>query len=260
MRRASSGSAALDKLHGTLDVGKQHRHLLALAFQRAAAAQNSLGEWLRRVALGRRLGHRWCGGTGQSRAATAAKLRGRCVFETTTGTDTDEPGAALAAKSAVRRILGGASRTAHPSRSLFQIPRPSGDVGQLSIRGPVGAQAGKILSPHSGALCNRTRHPPAKAPGGSPADPSYEVGSPQASFASRLVAMRRTLMTQHRAETLSRLLRCTLDFRVGSNTAEPVMPDGAVCPLLTRLCCKTRKLQGQFFSRKSETGSNRRFV
>jgi hypothetical protein len=140
------------------------------------AAQNSLGEWLRRVALGRRLGHRRCGGTGQSRAAAAAKLRGRCVFETTTRTDADEPGAALAAKPAVRRILGSASRTAHPSRC---------------------AQAAETLSPHSGALCNQTRHQPPKVPGGSLADPSCEssaIGSPQAVFCLSAVATRRTVM------------------------------------------------------------------
>jgi hypothetical protein len=90
------------------------------------------------------------------------------------------------------------------------------------------------LSPHSGALCNRTLHQPAKAPGGSPADPSCEVGSPQGSFASRLVATRRTLMTQHRAETLSRLLRCTLDFRVGSIATEPSGSSVGQCPLCSQ--------------------------
>jgi hypothetical protein len=143
---------------------------------------------------------RWCppaanrGFASSTKCPTVASGLTPSAFETTAGTDADEPGAALAAKPAVRRILGGASRTAHPARSLFQMSRPSGDRTTV-YPGDPRCQKRRGLSPHSGALCNRTRHP---------ADPSMRVfscGSPQAGLlASRLVATRGTPMTQHRAE------------------------------------------------------------
>jgi hypothetical protein len=112
------------------------------------------------------------------------------------------------------------------------------------------------LSPHSGALCNRTCHQRTKARrGGSLAGPSCQssaVGSPQAVFClsvgryeeesddatscrirtlstvrewARLPLMemvRQFSCPRHARctnQTLSRLLRCTLDFRVGSLTS-----------------------------------------
>ena len=47
MRRASSGSACLDQLERALDVGEQHRDLLALALERRARAQDASrpGAW-----------------------------------------------------------------------------------------------------------------------------------------------------------------------------------------------------------------------
>jgi hypothetical protein len=111
------------------------------------------------------------------------------------------------------------------------------------------------LSPHSGALCNRTCHQRTKARrGGSLAGPSCQssaVASPQAVFClsvgryeeesddatscrirtlstvrewARLPLMemvRQFSCPRHARctnQTLSRLLRCTLDFRVGSNS------------------------------------------
>ena len=64
------------QLHRPLEIGEQHRHLLALAFERGLGGEDFLDEVLRRVALGRlellcRL-RQWC-------AALTAKLLRRRV-------------------------------------------------------------------------------------------------------------------------------------------------------------------------------------
>src|SRR3712207_8272206 len=44
-----SGVAVGEQLHGALEVGEQHGHLLALALQRAAGGEDALGQMLGRV-------------------------------------------------------------------------------------------------------------------------------------------------------------------------------------------------------------------
>src|SRR5258706_8827758 len=67
------GIAVREQLERALDVGEEHRDLLALALQRAAVAQDLFGEVSRRVALGRVELDR-CDFTAERSAALAAEL------------------------------------------------------------------------------------------------------------------------------------------------------------------------------------------
>src|SRR4029434_10098259 len=83
------GIEALDQLGRALEVGKEHRHLLALAFQGGFGREDFLGEVRRGVrleCLGSRC-ERWgCGGRGGQRGATmVAEGRAGWGFAATRG-------------------------------------------------------------------------------------------------------------------------------------------------------------------------------
>jgi hypothetical protein len=68
--------AGRQQLHGALEVGEQHRDVLALAFERGLRVDDPFGEVLRRVALGR--GEALGGARGSDRRrALEAELRPR---------------------------------------------------------------------------------------------------------------------------------------------------------------------------------------
>src|SRR5262245_5318166 len=62
------GIAVGEQLHGALEVGEEHRDLLALAFERALGDENLLNEVLGRVRLRSRRPN-WSGGTSGDRLA-----------------------------------------------------------------------------------------------------------------------------------------------------------------------------------------------
>src|SRR5215813_6166448 len=80
------GIAVRDQLHRALEIGKEHRDLLALAFEGALGCEDPLSEMLRRVRLwrGELRCRRWPrGSTCQRCAATIAEL-GACLYLYTT--------------------------------------------------------------------------------------------------------------------------------------------------------------------------------
>ena len=108
------GVDRLGELHRALHVGEEHRHLLALAFERAARGEDLLDQMLRRVGAG--LGGRGVlGATSQRLAAAVAELLCPWAFPATRGTGGGlrERRTALAAEPRVLRIFVAAGRAGH---------------------------------------------------------------------------------------------------------------------------------------------------
>jgi hypothetical protein len=116
------------QLHRPLHVGKQHRDLLALAFERRLRLEDPVGEVLRGVgagvALGRRRGRRLCCRAAERLRALAAELEARRALEAAARAHTARPqrrGAASAELEpfGVREAAGGAIH----GRSLSRLAR-----------------------------------------------------------------------------------------------------------------------------------------
>jgi len=100
-----------EELHGTLEVGEQHGHLLALAFERGLGHQDPLGEVLGDVGFGSgEAGPR--GLVERGRALAAELVLGR-VAHPARRADGGKRSRALAAESCSRGILGLAPETLH---------------------------------------------------------------------------------------------------------------------------------------------------
>ena len=112
------GIEVADEFGGAFEIGKQHRHLLALAFQRGARRQNLLDEMARRVGL---RGIRWqCRGArlaGQRCTTAAAELFSRLIGEPTRRAGQCEWRPTLGTETAPGTVLGLATGTLHPRRS-----------------------------------------------------------------------------------------------------------------------------------------------
>src|SRR5262249_3215463 len=136
------GVAVGEQLHGALEVGEEHRDLLALAFQGAAGANDPLGQMLRRVVL---WGRRRAGGgrVGWERAATrSAESLARRRSLTTVRASELQPGAAVLTEPGPLGVLRLALRTLHrwPSRPWAHRAHRSPDGSALPC---VGATEGQ---------------------------------------------------------------------------------------------------------------------
>src|SRR5258706_11465612 len=119
------GIAIREQLERALDVGEEHRDLLALALQRAAVAQDLFGEVSRRVALGRVELDR-CDFTAERSAALAAELLPGWIWRPAGGAG---PGKACSARTAkfrarsvvllAARALGDRSLGEHGTNSMW---------------------------------------------------------------------------------------------------------------------------------------------
>jgi hypothetical protein len=115
------GIKTLDELRGTLDIGKQHSDLLALAFQVATRRQNFLREVFGSVCL-RRYEAGWCSGSSLHRLpAFEAKLGARRQLSATPGTRQHQTGAALQAELRLRRIFLLALEALHTEAPLSRL-------------------------------------------------------------------------------------------------------------------------------------------
>jgi hypothetical protein len=102
-----------EELHGALEVGEEHRHLLALAFQRALRGEDSLGEVLGGVGL-RRPETRF-GGLGERCRALSAELVARWVGRAARWADRRKRRRTLATEFHASEVLGIAVGAPHRS-------------------------------------------------------------------------------------------------------------------------------------------------
>ncbi len=108
------GIAIGQELERALHVGEEHRHLLALALERAARGADLLGQVRRRVGLGRGEADR---ARDEDRLAAApAEARARLVHEAAARARSLEGLAARDAEAMARRVLGAAAGTGHRPR------------------------------------------------------------------------------------------------------------------------------------------------
>ena len=107
------GIAVGEQLHRALEIGEEHRDLLALALQRAPGGEDLLREVLRRVALRRAPGHRR---TAEPLPTATTEPTARRVDVTADCACHLEPGAAAVAEARPRRILLLARRAGHGPR------------------------------------------------------------------------------------------------------------------------------------------------
>jgi hypothetical protein len=112
------GVEVADEFGGAFEIGKQHRHLLALAFQGGPRRQNLLDEMARRVV---RRGIHWrlreAQPAGQWCATAATELFSRLIGEATRRAGLCEGGPTLGIETAPGTVLGLATGTLHPRRS-----------------------------------------------------------------------------------------------------------------------------------------------
>ena len=110
-----------EQFHRALQVGKQHRHLFALAFQGAFGGQNLLGQIARRVGLRRAfLRLQDAGHHGQGRATAAAEFFPGLVRESAGRAGQGQWCPALGAETAPGAVLGLAAGTLHSMASCRQ--------------------------------------------------------------------------------------------------------------------------------------------
>ena len=95
------GIAVGEQLHRALEIGEEHRDLLALALQRAPGGEDLLGEVLRRVAVRRAPGPRRAA---EPLPTAAAKLIAGVIGEPARGADDRERRCALGAEAAASRL------------------------------------------------------------------------------------------------------------------------------------------------------------
>ena len=108
------GVAVGQQFHGALEVGKQHRDLLALAFQGAFGGENLLGQIGRRVGLRRAfLRLQDAGHHGQGRTTAAAEFFPGLVRESAGRAGQGQWCPALGAETAPGAVLGLAAGTLH---------------------------------------------------------------------------------------------------------------------------------------------------
>ena len=107
------GVAVGEQLHRALEVGEEHRDLLALALQRAPRGEDLLGEVLRRVAVRRALGTRR---TVEPLPTATTEPTARRIDVTADCACHLEPGAAAIAETRPGRILVLARRAGHGPR------------------------------------------------------------------------------------------------------------------------------------------------
>jgi hypothetical protein len=110
------GIAVGEQLHRPLQVGEEHRDLLALAFEGGLRGQDPLGEVLRGVDLGRgdACGRCLAGGVG----ALRAELGGWCERGAAVGTGAGQRRGAFFAELRARAILVMAPHTLHDKSPL----------------------------------------------------------------------------------------------------------------------------------------------
>ena len=113
------GVALGQELHRALQIGEQHRHLLALAFQGVLGDENFFGEVLGRVDLGRREFRRRAGLRERRPAIATEFLRG-CAGCPARGAYGHQAGSAFAAELHGGRVLVLAPRTLHAAASRHQ--------------------------------------------------------------------------------------------------------------------------------------------
>jgi hypothetical protein len=114
-----------EQLHGPLEVGEEHRHLLALALQGGLRGQDLLGEVFRSVRCGAGQAARWL--SGERGAAGSAELLARRDRGATARTGSLKPGATVLAEACARVVLSLAPGTLHltsyPPRMTSSFPR-----------------------------------------------------------------------------------------------------------------------------------------
>src|SRR5262245_25609215 len=115
----------LGELHRPLDVGEEHRHLLALTLEHAAGAEDLLGEVLRGVSGGRPLGE--SRRLVQRSAAASAELLAELGGRPARGTRAAEAAPALRAEAALSAVPVTARRAAERAVNLH---------GRLGLAGP----------------------------------------------------------------------------------------------------------------------------
>src|SRR5207245_2167110 len=104
------GVELLGEVHRAFHVGEEDGHLLALAFERAAGAEDLLGQVLRGVRRGRFLGQ--SRRRGLRSAAAPAELLARLDCRSARGTGSAEAAPALRAETPVVAVLVAAGRAA----------------------------------------------------------------------------------------------------------------------------------------------------
>ena len=111
------------QLHRALEIGEEHRHLLALTLQVCLGGEDAFGEVLWSVALwrGESPTHRRC--LGEGTPALATELLAWRVGRVAGGAQRGKPGATVPAELLVCRVLVLASGTAHPGPSFVGGPR-----------------------------------------------------------------------------------------------------------------------------------------
>src|SRR5256885_11756199 len=116
-----TASIIREQLHRALEVGEEHGHLLALAFQRSLRGKDAFGEMLGRIGLRRSGGPYSRGARGHWSPAPAAELFTAFVQESAGWARQRDREPTLAAQAAPDTVLSGAARALH--RGL-PPPRP----------------------------------------------------------------------------------------------------------------------------------------
>jgi hypothetical protein len=133
------GIAAGDELHRALHVGKEHRHLLALALERGLGDEDLLGQMLGGIGLG---GVEAPGrGLDERDGALPAELVLRRILGPARRADRHQRRGALTAKPHARRVLLLAPWTLHsrgPPRDATAKNLSLADTQRQSIDGPYG--------------------------------------------------------------------------------------------------------------------------